>query len=95
MFGTVSLTKNADVDRYKYFGYGIRFDRHGFFSYPSGGTGRNVIIFGVDMSLSTKIDNTKKDILIFGKGSTQGLEHTFSAEKCIQVILQSIIKSFV
>ena len=24
------------------------------------GTGRNVIIFGVDMSLSTKIDNKKK-----------------------------------
>ena len=95
MFGAVSLTKNADVDRYKYFGYGIRFDRHGFFSHPSGGTGRNVIIFGVDMSLSTKIDNTKKDILILGKGSTQGLEHTLSAEKCIQLILQSIIKSFV
>ena len=28
------------------------------------------------MSLSTKIDNRKKDILILGEGSTQGLEHT-------------------
>ena len=27
-----------------------------FFSRPIGGTGRNVIIFGVDMSSSTKID---------------------------------------
>ena len=45
----------------------------------SGGTGRNIIIFGVDMSSSTKIDNRKKDILILGKRPTQGFEHTLSA----------------
>ena len=50
-----------------YSGYGIGFDRKGFFSHPSGGTGKNVIIFGVDMSSSSKIDNRKKDILIPGK----------------------------
>ena len=33
------------------------------------------------MSSSAKIDNRKKDILILGKGPTQGLEHTLSAEK--------------
>ena len=27
LFGAVSLTKNADIDQYKYSGYGIRFDR--------------------------------------------------------------------
>ena len=73
--------------------YGIGFDRHGFYSNPSGGTGRNVIIFGIDMSSFRKIDNRKKYILIFGKGPTQGLKHTISTEKCIQLILQSIIKS--
>ena len=30
-----------------------------FFSHHSDGTGRNVIIFGVDVSSSTKIDNKK------------------------------------
>ena len=40
----------------------------------------HIIIVGADMSSSTKIDNRKKHILILGKGSTQGLEHTFSAE---------------
>ena len=30
------------------------------FSHPSGRTGRNIIIFGVDMSSSTKVDNKKK-----------------------------------
>ena len=33
------------------------------------------------MSSSTKIDNRKKDISIPGKGRTQELEHTLSAEK--------------
>ena len=41
--------------------------------------GRNIIIFGVDMSSSTKIDNRKKYILILGKGPAQGLEHTLRA----------------
>ena len=31
------------------------------------------------MSSSTKIDNRKKDILVLGKGPTQGLEHTLAA----------------
>ena len=81
LFGSVSLTKNADIDKYKYSGCGIGFDRHGYFSHPSSGTGRNVIIFGVDMSSSTKIDNRKKDILSLGKCPTQGLEYTLSTEK--------------
>ena len=82
LFGAVTLTKNADIDKYKYSGYGIGFNRKVSFSFPSTGLGRNVIIFGVDMSSSTlKIDNRKKDILILGKGPSQGLEHTLSAEK--------------
>ena len=50
LFGAVKLTKNADIDKYGYSSCGIWFDRHGFFSHPSGGTGRNLIIFRVDMS---------------------------------------------
>ena len=38
--------------------------------------GKNVIIFGVDMSSSVHIDYKKKDILILGFGPTQGLDHT-------------------
>ena len=76
LFGAVKLTKNSDIDTYKYFGYEIGFDRKGFYSHPSGGTGRNVTIFGVDTSLSWHINNKKKDILILGKGPTQELgEH--------------------
>ena len=37
------------------------------------------------MSSSAKIDHRKKDILILGKGPTQGLEHTLSAEKMYSI----------
>ena len=81
LFGAVKLTKHIDVDLYKYSGNGIGFDRKVSFPHLSGGTGRNVIIFGVGMSLTTKIDDSKKDILILGKSPTQGLEHSLTAEK--------------
>ena len=37
------------------------------------------------MSSSAHIDNKKKDILILGKGPTQGLEHTLTAEKMYSI----------
>ena len=46
---------------------------------------RNLIIFGVDMSSSTKNDDRKKDILISGRGPTQGLKHTLGAEKIYSI----------
>ena len=76
LFGAVSLTKNSDMDKYGYSGYGIGFDRHGSFSFPGTRLGRNVIIFGVDMSSSSKTENRKKYILILGKGPTQRLVNT-------------------
>ena len=60
-------------------------DTKGTFEFHAIGFGRNVIIFGVDLSSSGHIDNKKKDILILGFGPTHGLEDTLTAEK-----LQSI-----
>ena len=71
LFGAVTLTKNVDIDKYGYSGYGIGFDRRSSFSFPSGGFGQNVLIFGADMSSSVHIDNKKKDILVLGKGPTK------------------------
>ena len=81
LFGVVTLTKNLDIDRYGYSGYGIGFNRKGSFSFSGGGSGQNVTLFGADMSSSTHIDNKKKDILILGWDPTQGLEHRLTAEK--------------
>ena len=44
LFCAVTLTKNADIDKYGYSGYGIGFDRRGSFSFPGGGFGQNVLI---------------------------------------------------
>ena len=71
----------SDIEKYKYFGYGIGFNRRSSFSFPSGGFGQNVLIFGADMSTSIHIDNKKKDILVLGRGPMQGLESTLTAEK--------------
>ena len=45
LFGAVTLTKNADINRYGYSGYGIEFDRKSSFSFSSSEFGQNVIIF--------------------------------------------------
>ena len=46
------------------------------FSFTDGSMGKNVIIFGADMSSSAHIDDKNKDILILGEGPTQGLDDT-------------------
>ena len=76
MFGTVKITKNADVGKYVFTSYGVGFDSSSEFSLPDVSSGKNVIIFGADMSSSVHINNKEKDILIFGFGPTQGLDNT-------------------
>ena len=85
LFGAVTLTQNADIEKHKYSGYGIGFDRRSSFSFPSEGFGQNVLIFGADMSSFIHIDNKKKDILVLGRGPTQGLESTLTAEKMYSI----------
>ena len=76
LFGSVKLTKNVDLDKYKYSGYGIGLDSCSEFSLPEGTMGKNVIISGDDMNSSVHVDNKGKDILITGEGPTQGLTDT-------------------
>ena len=59
LFGAVSLDKNADIDKCKYSGYGIGFDRHGKFSFGNG-LGKNCIIFGADMNFLYMLITRKK-----------------------------------
>ena len=81
LFGAVSLTKNNNIDEYKYSAYGIGFARKEKVLLGNG-FGRNCVIFGVDMSSSVHVDNKEKGILILGEGPTQGLDGTTStAEK--------------
>ena len=96
LFGAVSLTKNADIDRYKYSGYGIGFDRKGELSFGGRGFGRNCIIFGADMSSSSHANNRKSNIFVLGKDFVQRINGTtIYVENYIQLILLKIIKNFV
>ena len=88
------MTKNADTDKYGHSGYGIGFDRRSSFSFLGGGFGQNVLIFGADMSSSAHIDNKKEDILVLGRGPTQGSEHAFTTEKIYSINLTVIKKKF-
>ena len=46
------------------------------------------------MSSSAYVDNKKKDILILGRGRTQGLEHTLTAEKMYSINFTVTKKKF-
>ena len=94
LFDAVTLSKNADIEKYKYSGYGIEFERRSSFSFPSGGFGQNVLIFGADVSTSAHIDNKKKDILVLGRGPTQELESTLTTEKMYSVNFTITKKKF-
>ena len=75
LFGFIKPTKNADLDKCKYVGYGTRFDSRSEFLFTDGSYWK-MSIFGADVSSSVHVDNTGKYVLIFGEGPTQELDDT-------------------
>ena len=73
MFGAVQITKDSISSHNKYVGYGICFDAHSRFSIGNITNGKNVIIFGVDMSFSSNERNRANDIYVLGRGDIQGV----------------------
>ena len=86
LFGSAKLTRNADLHKYRYSGYGIGFDSRSEISLPEINMEKNVIIFGADMNASVHIDNKGKDTLILGEGPTQGLDDTILTAEAIYPI---------
>ena len=83
LFGAMQITKNVDTSKYNYKGYGICFDeseefthvrKRGNFSDTT--DGRNVIIFGVDMSFSKHANNKANNIYVMGKDYIQKINDT-------------------
>ena len=70
------MTKNADTDKYKYQGHGIGFNSTGTFTHPDISAGKNVIIFGVDMTNSKHANNKTKDVLVLGRDLIQKIDDT-------------------
>ena len=79
MFGAIDAVRpnnSKDPDNFIYSGWRIGFDRNGTFGHPEGGTARNIIIFGVDMSRSVHASNKTKEFLVLGRGLIQLIEKT-------------------
>ena len=84
LFGAMQITKNAtDNSKNNYKGYGICFDEGNQFAHTmiEGGrthirNGRNVLIFGADMSFSIHATNRANHIYVMGDGLTQGINDT-------------------
>ena len=73
LFGAMQITKNTDTSKYNYKGYGICFDEGGQFGHTrtEGArtyttNGRNVLIFGADMSFSIHATNRANHIYVMG-----------------------------
>ena len=84
LFGAIHITKNAtDNSKNNYKGYGICFDERSQFGHTitedgraHTTNGRNVLIFGVDMSFSVHATNRANNIYVMGDGLTQGIHDT-------------------
>ena len=84
LFGASQITKDAtDNSKNNYKGYGICFDERSQFGHTitedgrAGTTnGRNVLIFGVDMSFSAHATNRANNIYVMGDGLMQGIHDT-------------------
>ena len=100
LFGAMQITKNAtDSDKNNYKGYGICFYERSQFghtmiegSLTHTSNGRNVLIFGVDMSFSAHATNTANHIYVMGDGITQGVHDTTFMQK--KNILETFQKLF-
>ena len=80
----MEITKNAtDSDRNNYKGYRICFDERSQFGHTMNkdgitytSNGRNVLIFGADMSFSAHTTSRANHIYLMGDGLTQGINNT-------------------
>ena len=97
LFGAIKITKNTtDSSKNKYEGYGICFDEGGSFSIDNITNGKNVIIFGADMSFSTHANNKANNIYVLGKDFVQGInDTTLCAEKIHKTNFTAVEKKFV
>ena len=90
LFGTMQITKDpTNNSKNNYKGYGLCFDERSNFSHTitqdgrqRTSNGKNVLMFGVDMSFSIHATNRANHIYCFGEGLTQGInDTTIYAEK--------------
>ena len=72
----MKITKDVDNSNYKYSGYGICCDRKSYFTFGNIINGKNITIFGCDMSFSSHANNKVNNIYVLGKGFVQQINGT-------------------
>ena len=74
MFGAIKITEDSlDSDHNKYIDYGICFDEESDFTFGNITNGKNIIIFGADMSFSAYERNRQNEIYVLGRGEIQAV----------------------
>ena len=84
LFGAIKIknTANFDTDKWQYSGYGVGFDSTSTFTHPNEVNGKNVIIFGADLSNSGHASNKIQPVLVLGHVLIQKInDTTIYAEK--------------
>ena len=85
MFGATNIAKNNDNSKYVYGCCGIAYDEAGSWSFGNDFC-RNVLIFGVDNSSSSQIDNLKNNYLVLGERPTDDISGSVgTAEKMVSI----------
>ena len=80
MFGATNVVKSRDKEKYVYGGYGITFHSGGSWTFDND-FARNFIIFGVDNSSSSHVDNGKNNFLVLREDWTYGINGSLDAPK--------------
>ena len=76
LFRAVKITKDVNTLYYQYSAYGICFDAESDFSFGNITNGKNVIMFGAEMSFSSHSTNKTRSIYVLGKDFVQGINGT-------------------
>ena len=69
LLGATIIVRDSNKSKHIYSGYGITFDGASSWSFGIN-FARNVVIFGVDNSVSSLTDNCKNNFLVLGEGPT-------------------------
>ena len=102
LFRAMQITKNTtDSDKNNYKGYDICFDERSKFGHTmtEGGrthitNGRNVLIFGADMSFTIHATNRGNHVYVMGDGLAQGINDTtlYLEKKCFRNFTEPNVK---
>ena len=90
LFGVTSIVRNSNKEKYVCGAYGIRFDIAGSWSFDID-SARNIMIFGIDNSLSSHAENSKNNFFQL----LEFMEALVHQRKCLVLILVKHTQNFV